>query len=427
MCQCKECNNKEMELLPEFEGMFGNEFEMEINPEFGIPDFISDAAQKIVSPVLDGAQTIVSPFYKWIVGGSSSANAQASSAREPFINADANVGKSTLGGFVKGVDNIMGSFMERMKVQNLIANGNRNENALTDMIFFNRHPELGKKPLHKSMPNFEDLSKEWLSIRNNIVRPILFKNKSFETFYPEMEFESETVTPLVSMVDPKKVSCLTSPYKEAIFKKIGTSDPAAVLNAISNRAVEMLTNTIDELTRIKTRVRAGDSIDYNLISKNLAFGLRYMLLMKVKERDAWLGNGTRNAGLIIRWLSNIRNRIASKDLWFTCLDTAAGICKPTTWAYVYPGRFRIHLCQRFWIASSNVNAARHFEYQAQTLIHEVSHMYYNTKHEGMGPGVAECLAQFIANSNNSPVEPIWVGACGVANPHINIDAKYGTG
>jgi peptidoglycan hydrolase-like protein with peptidoglycan-binding domain len=27
MCQCKECTNKEMELLPEFEGMFGNEFE----------------------------------------------------------------------------------------------------------------------------------------------------------------------------------------------------------------------------------------------------------------------------------------------------------------------------------------------------------------------------------------------------------------
>jgi hypothetical protein len=395
MCQCKECSNKEMELLPEFEGMFGNEFEMEINPEFGIPDFISDAAQKIVSPVLDGAQTIVSPFYKWIVADSSPANAQASSAREPFINADANVGKSTLGGFVKGVDNLMGSFMERMKVQNLIANGNRNENALTDMIFFNRHPELGNKPLYKSMRNFDGLSKEWLSIRNNIVRPILFNNKSFETFYPEMEF--------------------------------GTSDPVALLNAVSNRAVDMLTSTINELIRIKARVRAGDSIDYNLISKNLAFGLRYMLLMKVKERDAWLGNGTRNAGLIIRWLSNIRNRIASKDLWFTCLDTAAGICKPTTWAYVYPGRFRIHLCQRFWIASSNVNAARHFEYQAQTLIHEVSHMYYNTKHEGMGPGVAECLAQFIANSNNSPVEPIWVGACGVANPHINIDVKYGTG
>jgi peptidoglycan hydrolase-like protein with peptidoglycan-binding domain len=189
MCQCKECSGKEKELLPEFEGMFGNEFEMEINSEFGIPDFISDAAQKIVSPVLDGAQTIVSPFYKWIVGGSSSANAQTSSAREPYTEADANVGKSTLGGIVKGVGDVMGSFLERMKVQNFVANGTRNENALSDMVFFNRHPELGYKKLHKAMPNFEALSKEWLTIRNNIVRPILFNNKNFETAYPEMEFE----------------------------------------------------------------------------------------------------------------------------------------------------------------------------------------------------------------------------------------------
>lgn len=222
------------------------------------------------------------------------------------------------------------------------------------------------------------------------------------------------------------MSCLTSPYKEAIFKKIGTNDPVAVLNAISNRAVDMLTNTINELKRIKGRVAAGDPIDLNLISKNLAFGLRFILLMKIKEKSAWLGSGTRNAGLIIRWLSNIRNRIASKDLWFTCLDGSSS-CSEGTWASAVPGKFRIYLCQSFWVATPNVNAARHFEYQVQILIHEVSHMYYDTEDKGMGPGSAYCLAKFIADSNNSPVNPDWRSDCGVANPHVLIDPKYGTG
>jgi peptidoglycan hydrolase-like protein with peptidoglycan-binding domain len=144
MCQCKECSGKEMELLPEFEGMFGNEFEMEINSKFGLGDFI---------------------------GGST------------------NAGRSKLGGVVKGVGNVVVSFFERLQVQNFIGYGIRNENALSDMVFFNRHPELGYKKIHKAMPNFEALSKEWLTIRNNIVRPILFNNKNFEIAYPEMEFE----------------------------------------------------------------------------------------------------------------------------------------------------------------------------------------------------------------------------------------------
>ncbi len=409
MCQCKECSNKEMELLPEFEGMFGNEYEMEINQEFGIPDFITDAATKIVSPVLDGAQKIVSPFFNWVTG-------KISTAGKPnFPTAPTGRGGVGLGPFLN---------FERLEIRYHISKGNLNENNLTDIVFFNRHPELGHKKLSKSIPEYEKLSKEWLEIRNNLVRPLLKSQSEFETIFPEMEFESGGT--LKSMVDPKKVSCLTSPHKEAIFKKIGTNDPVAVLNAVSNRAVDMLTNTINELKRIKSRVAAGDPIDYNLISKNLAFGLRFILLMKIKEKSAWLGSGTRNAGLIIRWLTNIRNRIASKDLWFTCLD-GSGFCTPSNWAGAIPGKYRIYLCESFWVASPNDNAARHFEYQVQILIHEVSHMYYDTEDKGMGPGSAYCLAKFIANSNNSPVNPNWRSDCGVANPHVLIDPKYGTG
>jgi hypothetical protein len=62
---------------------------------------------------------------------------------------------------------------ETQIVKNAIAAGDRNENSLTDKVFFRRNPELGGKPLYTSQPNFNALSSEWLTIRNNIVRPIL--------------------------------------------------------------------------------------------------------------------------------------------------------------------------------------------------------------------------------------------------------------
>jgi hypothetical protein len=62
---------------------------------------------------------------------------------------------------------------EQKLVSNAIARGERNENALADLIFHRRHPELGGKALYASMPNFSSLSKEWLVIRDTIVRPLL--------------------------------------------------------------------------------------------------------------------------------------------------------------------------------------------------------------------------------------------------------------
>jgi hypothetical protein len=416
MCQCKKCSNNEMELLPEFEGMFGNEFEMEIDPEFGIPDFITDAATKIISPVVDGAQKTVSPFFNWLAGGSSSSNTPTSSTRKPYEGANTNIGSSTLGGMVKGVGNVMGTIIERMQVQTYVTKGIRNENSLTDKLFFNRHPELGNKRLYKSMPNFEALSKEWLSVRNNIVRPILLNNKRFETFYPEMEFESESLTTVVSKVDPKKVSCLTSPYKEAILRNIGSVDPLNDLNVISNRAWQMLDNTIKELKNIKDKVSKGETPAAPLIRDALLWSMEKRMNMTPKNRSTWTTTKPRNAGLIIRWLTRIRDRISSKDLWFTCLDSTS-ICSENTWAYVYPGRYRIYLCKKFW-NPGGADAATNIDFQAQIIIHEVSHIYYNTEDKGTGPGRAECIAQFIADANNSNTRPDFIGQCREPNPFL---------
>jgi hypothetical protein len=62
---------------------------------------------------------------------------------------------------------------EFIAIKAAITGGQKDENKLTNMVFFNRHPELGGKPLVKSMPNFNSLSNEWLTIRDTQVRPAL--------------------------------------------------------------------------------------------------------------------------------------------------------------------------------------------------------------------------------------------------------------
>jgi Transglycosylase SLT domain len=53
--------------------------------------------------------------------------------------------------------------------------GNRNVNKLTNLIFFARHPERGGRKLEPTEPNFQQLTREWLDIRDRLVRPALLK------------------------------------------------------------------------------------------------------------------------------------------------------------------------------------------------------------------------------------------------------------
>lgn len=216
------------------------------------------------------------------------------------------------------------------------------------------------------------------------------------------------------MVDPAKVSCQSSNRSWPIFKAIGTSDPLAVLESASQRAVAMLDNTLAELTRIRESIRAGSQPAWPLIDDFLAFSLNTRMLMRAGDASAWTGTGPRTAEQIIRWLRNIRKTIAGGHLWYTCL--AGSTCNSNWWAWVTPGKYRIHLCRNFWHAKPGIDAATHLEFQAQTIIHEVSHIYYDTTDSGRGPGHAECISQFVADANGSPLDEDFVGICGDRGP-----------
>ncbi len=62
---------------------------------------------------------------------------------------------------------------ERQAVAEAIRLRDWNENHLSDIVFFNRHPERNGAFIQRTERNFATISREWLSIRDSVVRPVL--------------------------------------------------------------------------------------------------------------------------------------------------------------------------------------------------------------------------------------------------------------
>jgi hypothetical protein len=67
----------------------------------------------------------------------------------------------------------VGSSLENLILRSAIRGGNTDPTSLTNLVFFRRHPERNNRPLSKSEPNFQQLSSEWISIRDSVVTPAL--------------------------------------------------------------------------------------------------------------------------------------------------------------------------------------------------------------------------------------------------------------
>ena len=78
--------------------------------------------------------------------------------------------------FPKAVLDALKRGLEVAAINIAVATGSRNENVLSDLVFFFRHPERKGRLLKKGEPDFGKLSLEWLrDIRDRLVRPVLFK------------------------------------------------------------------------------------------------------------------------------------------------------------------------------------------------------------------------------------------------------------
>src|SRR5262249_18978897 len=134
----------------------------------------------------------------------------------------------------------------------------------------------------------------------------------------------------------------------------------------------------------------------------------------------------RSVAEVIRRLIRVRNLIASSGLRYSCTSPD---CDPDDWAFVrardqitgecLPGTplMLIRLCRNFWVPGRRPNgkpvpAEVHAEFQAQTIIHEASHLTHcNDKERGHTIAVPECLAQFVAAANGSWLDSDFVTNC----------------
>jgi hypothetical protein len=207
----------------------------------------------------------------------------------------------------------------------------------------------------------------------------------------------------------------------------GVADPVAVVTRAVARSIEMLDNTIAELVRARTAVCAGAPPAWPLIGDVTADWLRNRLSVCIDDIRVWTAGTFVNRSIaeVIRRLTRVRNLIASNGIRYVCNPGPCNVgetpCPPGRWAFVcisvgtcstVPAIIR--LCRNFWIAQAGVSAADHAEFQAQTILHEASHLYYCTADTtGSTIGVAECLSQFVAATNGSPIDPTFAARCAV--------------
>ncbi len=210
----------------------------------------------------------------------------------------------------------------------------------------------------------------------------------------------------------------------------GVTDPFSVISRAVARAVEMLDNTIGELVNGRNRVCAGEPPAWPVLGDITLDWLKNRLSVCIENIRVWTA-GTfvnRSVAEVIRRLTRVRNLIAGNHILYVC---AGPLCARGDWAYVLlptrdddpnqidcskPIRNTIRFCYNFWVPASGVDLRDHVEFQAQTIIHEASHLYHCTAdYRGHTIGVAECLAQFVAVTNNSPIDPNFAARCTVSN------------
>lgn len=80
--------------------------------------------------------------------------------------------------FPENVLKLLRNGMENAAVKLAINFGITDVNKLTNLVFFARHPERQGRKLKKAEPSFKELSREWTSIQNNLVRPSLTARKT---------------------------------------------------------------------------------------------------------------------------------------------------------------------------------------------------------------------------------------------------------
>jgi hypothetical protein len=211
----------------------------------------------------------------------------------------------------------------------------------------------------------------------------------------------------------------------------GVADHTEVLRRAVARAVELLDNTINELTNARREVCNGATPAWPLLGDLTLCWLRRMGVC-VDDIRVWTAGSIparptspKTVAEVIRRLIRPRNLIASNIIRYSCgpIPSDCTPCDDKTWAFVCNGsmtpRTIIRLCQLFWKRRTSPDPALdkkleglHPEFQALTIIHEASHLTHdNAVERGHTIGVPECLTQLVSVSNGIPIDRTFASLC----------------
>lgn len=217
----------------------------------------------------------------------------------------------------------------------------------------------------------------------------------------------------------------------------GHADAQKSLSSAVRDAVQMLDNTIAELTNARKAACQGKPLGWPLLNDITACWLQYRLGVCIEDRASWTA-GTFESGSVaevIRRLVRPRDLLAGNEIRYICVaecksdDTVASAPAGDKDGKCISGtpRREIHLCPPFWgleLAS----------FRAQVLIHEAAHLTHCDEHRkppsGVSIGEPYCLAEFVVATNGKPVDPRSTGPCGFTSrcrtvPQDAIDRRCG--
>ena len=151
------------------------------------------------------------------------------------------------------------SASENQLVSSAIRRGNTDENSLTNLVFFRRHPERNGRSISASERNYQMLVREWVAIRDTIVRPVLRSGAS---------------TPPSTMPAPSTPSGLdlvTLSWSGRTFQVARqiAGNVQALLEAAANDGIQLTVNSAyrDPSLQVALRRKNCGSSDYAIYKK----------------------------------------------------------------------------------------------------------------------------------------------------------------
>jgi hypothetical protein len=219
---------------------------------------------------------------------------------------------------------------------------------------------------------------------------------------------------LYRRVNPRFVSC--NPPTAAIEATTG-ADPAGTIAAANARAIEMLTNVIDELQFTRNNILAGAEASSPTVSDGLAQIITNRFHLDPSDRNIWTRRGEGTVDVLIRRFKGARQILDDGAMRYECLGganvdfTFGGVrcagpgCGGETRAVSCAGASRLVLCEPWWTDS--------LDEQATTLLHECFHMYFGHIRDQGSPNLANahCYDHFVTDFNGIPVQAGFEDAC----------------